>query len=228
MIIRYSVICFLSIVTLVLAVIFFNKGMGNAFFMQADYSLKEWSKAGKIVDKHEYVQSLASINKALEYDSKNPHYYNAKARILDWGIASNFEPIESNHKIEELYLTSVAFRKHWPVTWIELAAAHSYTYGVDNKTLQYIDSAYKFGPFNKDVIRISLSILLSNWDLLEPEVKTKFYQFLELSSRNVNLFRKVLGQAKQIQKQKIICLQIKYNKAYERYKNSRLDKQFCS
>lgn len=205
----------------------FQKGMGNAFFMQADYSLKEWRKAGKLLNKQEYLQSLESINKALEYDSKNPHYYNSKATILDWGIISGFEQKEANAQIEALYLTSISFRQHWPTTWIELAATHSYVYGVDNKTLDYIDNAFNYGPFDKDVIRISLNILLSNWDSLNPTLKSRFYQILELSSKNVGLFSKVLNQAKLYQKERLICLQIKFNQAYDKYKNSRLEKQFC-
>lgn len=228
MIVRYSLIFGLTLFTCLLVFTYFEKGMGNAFFMQADYSLKEWRKEGKVENKQEYLQALESINKALEYDANNPHYYNSKATILDWGVTSGFEHPEINSEIEALYHSSIMLRAHWPITWVELAATHSYSNGVDEKTLQYIDNAFKYGPFDKDVIRISLNILLSNWDSLEPSIKNRFYQTLALASKNVTLFSKVLNHAKQNNKEGLVCLQIKYNTLYKKYKDSRLDKQFCS
>lgn len=217
----------MTLLALTLMVTTFQKGMGNAFFMQADYSLKEWRKAGKVSNKQEYLQSLESINRALAYDSKNPHYYNSKATVIDWGITSGFDEQVVNAQVEELYLRSISLREHWPKTWIELAAVNSYTSGVNEDTVKYMNNAFNYGPFDQDVIRISLNILLSNWDSLNPTLKSRFYQILELSSKNVGLFGKVLNQAKIHQKERLICLQIKFNQAYDRYKNSRLEKQFC-
>lgn len=227
MIARYALIVCLAICTLVVGVKCVRIGMGNAFYAQADLYLKEWDKIGKVSNQDDYLHSLDSINRALEYDPNNPHYYNSKAAILDWGILSTFEPVETNQQLQALYLASVAIRPKWPASWIALAAVRSYTFGVDSITLQYMDNAFKYGPFDKEVIRISLSILLSNWHTLKTSEKNRFYEILKLASKNVVVFSKVLNQAKQLELHNLICLQVRYHKDYKQYQGSWVDKKFC-
>ncbi len=193
--------------------------IADVHYENAQHLFNKWVSEKGINNKDEYKLALDEINFALQNNKYNAHYYDTKARILDWGIAGNFE-IEANYNnVVKLFLKSTELRPYWPVTWIELAAVNEIVQGMSSDTRTYIQKALVNGYYNRHVINGILSILLLSWDNLTFADKMLFFKLLKVTSQKEQLLSKALMDAKALDKHTLVCSQIKYDKDYKDYKN---------
>jgi hypothetical protein len=88
---NYVVLGLLLLLTLYFLSLSFNRGMANAWYFNAEFSLNEWAKQNAIKDKSEYTSTLTSIEKAQSLDPTHPHYAHMVGRIMHWGVDMGFE-----------------------------------------------------------------------------------------------------------------------------------------
>jgi len=205
----------------------FYKGSANAWYYRAEFAINAWAKQGKVASRSEYDSALSAITKAHAIDPSYPHYAHINGRILHWGIISGFEDESKYTNIKVLYLSAIARRAEWPDVWIDLSAINNYLAGYNIDTQQYLAKAIETGPYIKEVITGSMEILLSNWALLPGKDKQLMFDQFAKSVKHPDLLKANLAFATLIDKQKLLCLQLKYKPEYHSVKSTWPYKKYC-
>ncbi|MCJ8349704.1 VpsP family polysaccharide biosynthesis protein [Moritella sp.] len=205
----------------------FYKGYANAWYYQAEFAINAWAKQGKVTSRSEYDSALAAINKAHALDPSYPHYAHINGRILHWGIISGFEGEAKYTTVRSLYLAAVARRPMWPDVWLDLATINNYLNGYNADTQQYLAKAMATGPYINAVIAGSVRILLSNWSELTGQDKQLVFDQFGKSVKQQALLIDILTYATSIDKQKLLCVQLKFNPAYRAVKSTSAYTRYC-
>lgn len=224
---RYLSIACLLIFSFISLNYFYTIGAAHAFYTNANESLQQWYRDGKIESEAELSRALTSIDKALMYYDSDPHYHHVKANIIDLGIFYGYLPKSEYAQAKNALQKSIELRSSWPTTWIDLARIASYNDGLSLEVLSYIDGAFKVGPNDASVLSGTIEILLRNWQQLTPESKALYFSTLESVATDKNLFRKALDEAQFYNLTATICMQIKYNNNYSKYKNTWTQRKYC-
>ena len=97
----------------------------------------------------------------------------------------------------------------------------------NEETQYYLKQAVKKGPFIDSVIVGSVQILLFNWRQLSgADQVLLFEQFGKAIGRN-KLLGPILAHATELNRQKLLCLQIKNSAKDQRYVKSWVYKKYC-
>jgi len=203
------------------------KGYANAWYYQAEFAINAWAKQGKVSSRSEYDSALTAITKAHDMDPSYPHYAHINGRILHWGIISGFEDESQYTTVRSLYLAAVARRPMWPDVWMDLATINNYLDGYDSDTQQYLAEAMATGPYINAVIAGSVRILLSNWSALSGQDKQLVFTQFGKSIKQPRLRNEILTYATSIDKQKLLCVQLKFNPEYHAVKSTSSYHKYC-
>lgn len=205
----------------------FVRGSANAWYYRAKFAVNEWQLAGGIPGKQEYDDTLFAIKKAQLLDPGHPDYAYMLGWIKYWGVGAEYESSEALEEVKRWYLLSTDLRPLWPDTWITLARLNNFLEGYSSETQFYLDRALLTGPFFETVTEGSIEIWLSNWSALSGADRARLFEQFSIASRQAKVFSSVLRFAKEIERENLLCAQLKFNKAYAKQKKSRVFKKYC-
>ena len=205
----------------------FVRGSANAWYYRAKFAVNEWYLAGEVSGKQEYNDALFAIEKAQSLDPGHPEYASMLGGIKYWGVRAEYESSEVLEEVKHWYLLSTDLRPLWPDTWITLARLNNFLEGYSTETQFYLDQALLTGPFFKTVTEGSIEIWLINWSELSGADRVRLFEQFSIASRQTKTFSSVLRFAKEIERENILCAQLKFNKAYAKQKKSKLFKKYC-
>ncbi|PCJ37576.1 MAG: hypothetical protein COA99_12605 [Moraxellaceae bacterium] len=205
----------------------YTRGNANGWYFKADFALNAWAKAGKIEDSNAYQEALAAIQKAHAMDPGHPHYVHMLGRILHQGVDYQFEPNSTLAQVKDLYLQATELRPLWPDPWIDLARLNNYLHGYNDDTRYYLKQAMAVGPFIDLVTLGALQVLLENWTDLTGADRTLLFEQFAVAVKQPKVLKAVLVYARQVNREKIVCLQLKFNPEYKQQKLSSMYAQFC-
>jgi hypothetical protein len=201
--------------------------MANAWYFNAEFSLNDWATNNTIKDKAEYTDTLTSIKKAQYLDPTHPHYAHMVGRIMHWGVDMNFEDTTKLAEVNQWYLLATQLRPLWPDPWVDLAGLNDSLYGYNDQTKYYIDQALATGPYVDLVTIGTLRVWLLNWQVLSGEERDLLFKQFDIATKQPKVLSQVLKFAKQINKEKLLCSQLKFNPKYSKQKDSYLYKRYC-
>ena len=205
----------------------YTRGNANAWYFKAEFALNDWAAEGEIPNIRQYTETLAAIEKAHSLDPGHPHYVHMLGRIIHWGIDNEFESIDKLSVVKRRYLEASELRPLWPDPWVDLARLNHYLHGYNAETQFYLERALKTGPF-VDLVTISTAeILLLHWEELSGADRALLFEQFDIATKQAKVLKAVLDFAQQIEQEKLLCLQLKFNPDYKKQKESRIFKQFC-
>lgn len=204
-----------------------NRGVANAWYFNAEFSLNDWAEYKTIKDKTEYDRTLLSITKAHSLDPTHPHYAHMVGRIMHWGVDMGFEDISKLEEIKQWYLLSTTLRPLWPDPWVDLLLLNNYLYGYTDETKFYIQQAISTGPYLNAVTLGTIKVWLLNWQVLSGKERELLFKQFNIATTQYKILNQVVTFAKTIDREKIICSQIKFNKLYLKQKDTYLYRSNC-
>ncbi|MEH6396910.1 VpsP family polysaccharide biosynthesis protein [Pseudoalteromonas sp.] len=205
-----------------------QKATANAWYFSSLYSLQNWQQNPAAFKESDYQSMLLSIGRAVEQDPTQPHYLHIKANIITLGISQHWLPKSELVTARELLLDSINNRKAWPKSWIELARVQAYLEGVDEQVINYISRAEEVGPYDFDVHKAVVEIMLQHWSNLQPQYKAYFFKHLLLALRHGYKFVEILKIAKQSQQLPLVCLILDKDSRFEEIKRSWMNNSYCA
>lgn len=204
----------------------FNRGNANAWYYKAEFSLNEWSDNNAITSKLDYDDTLTAISNAYQADQSHPHYNHIYGRILHWGVLNDYEPKERIEEVKAWYLKAAELRTRWPDPWVDLAKLNNQLEGYNQETRYYIEQAIKTGPY-VDYVNVGiLQVLLLNWTTLTGSERALLFERFAIATKQP-ILKDVLFFAKEIGREKILCIQLNFNPAYQSIKNSSVYRKYC-
>ena len=223
---------YVALVTLIIITLYglssaFTRGVANAWYFNAEFSLNDWAKQKTISDKDEYELTLASIQKAQSLDPSHPHYAHMLGRVMHWGVDMGFEEKSKLAEIKTLYLLATELRPLWPDPWADLARLNNFLNGYTYETKYYIEQALATGPYMNLVTVATIQVWLLNWPILSGEERALLFKQFGVATKQYNTFSQVLKFSKSINREKLLCAQLKYNSDYVEHKESSLYKWQC-
>ena len=225
-----AVIIILMLLTITFSNISYRWAMASAWYFNSSYYLSDWSKANSLNDKDEYISAISAINKAIDYNQEHPTYYQAKGRIILWGIASGYEKKDERKvllKAKSLFEKSVTYREAWPEPWVDLANTNYQLDGLNEQTQHYLEQALLYGPYNQEVTITTLTLLMASWGSLTSEQTALFYQQLDVALPQPGLASKVFKLSNDYGLSALLCIQVKYKASLELLRGRWLDKKYC-
>ena len=231
-----TVIIILMLLTITFSNISYRWAMASAWYFNSSYYLSAWSKANSLNDKDEYIAAISAINKAINYNQEHPTYYQAKGRILLWGISYGFEINDESEskseregllKAKALFKKSVSYREAWPEPWVDLANTNYQLEGLSEETQHYLDQALLYGPYNQEVTITTLTLLMASWGSLSSKQTALFYQQLDVALPQSWLASKVFKLSSDYGLSSLLCIQVRYKASLESLRGSWLDKKYC-
>ncbi|TYK64785.1 VpsP family polysaccharide biosynthesis protein [Colwellia echini] len=225
--IHYVVLSLLLLVTLYGLTYSFTRGVANAWYFNAEFSLNDWAGEKSIRNLEEYKHGLNSIEKAHSLDPTHPHYVHMLGRIKHWGVDMGFEDKEQLQDIHQWYLLATELRSIWPDPWVDLLRLNNYLYGYNADTKYYIQQALVVGPYIDLVTQGTIQVWLLNWDKLSGKERAALFKQFEIATKQYFVLEHVLKSAKAINRENLLCSQLKYNPDYENIKSSHLYRKYC-
>jgi len=225
--VNYIVLGMLLLLTFYCVSSSFSRGMANAWYFNAEFSLNDWAKKGIIKDKTEYSRTLTSIKKAQALDTTHPHYAHMVGRIMHWGVDLGFEDAAKLTEINQWYLFATQLRPLWPDPWIDLARLNNSLHGYNDQTKYYLNQAITAGPYFDPVTVGTIQVLLLNWRILSGQERELLFKQFDIVTMQYKLLNQVLEFSKNINKEKLLCSQLKFNHLYSKHKESYLYKRYC-
>ena len=223
----YFILGILLLVTLYCLSAAFSRGTANAWYFNAEFSLKEWANENTIKNESNYQQILTSIKKAQSLDTTHPHYAHIVGRIIHLGVDMGFEDKNKLAEVKQWYLLATELRPLWPDPWVDLLRLNNYLHGYNDETKYYITQALSNGPYIDLVTVGTIQVWLLNWTVLTgKERELLFKQFAVATKRN-EVLSQVLNFAKDINRDKLLCSQLKFNKNYLIQKETYLYSRYC-
>jgi hypothetical protein len=203
-----------------------SRGVANAWYFNAEFSLNDLPKQKSIKNKAEYEQILSSIKKAQSLDPTHPHYAHMVGRIMHLGVDMGFEDKAQLHYVKQWYLLATELRPLWPDPWVDLLRLNNYLYGYTDETKYYIDQALSTGPYIDLVTIGTIQVWLLNWSVLSGYERTQLFKQFDVATKQFKLLD-VLKFAKAINREKLLCSQLKFNVKYQKQKDSYLYRRYC-
>ena len=205
----------------------FSRGSANAWYFNAEFSLNDWATKNTIKDKAEYTDTLTSIKKAQSLDPTHPHYAHMVGRIMHWGVDKGFEDTTALAVINQWYILATELRPLWPEPWVDLALLNNALHGYNDQTKYYIDKALATGPYVDLVTVGTIQVLLLNWQVITGHERDMLFKQFDIATKQYNVLNQVLKFAKDIEREKLLCSQLKFNAKYSKQKESYLYKRYC-
>jgi hypothetical protein len=224
---HYFILALLLLLTLYCLSSAFSRGVANAWYFNAEFSLNYWAKKKAIKDKTDYDSTLTSIKKAQSLDPTHPHYAHMVGRIKHWGIDMGYEDEAELVDIAQWYLLATQLRPLWPDPWVDLLRLNNYLYGYTDETKYYIEQALSTGPYIDLVTVGSIQVWLSNWPLLSGKERELLFRQFDVATKQVDVLIAVLKFSKSINRKNLLCSQLKFNTDYAKKKASYLYSSYC-
>jgi len=225
--VRYFVLVLFLLITLYALSSSFNRGVANAWYFNAEFSLNDWADKGTIKDEADYQQTLTAINKAQSLDPTHPHYVHMVGRIMHWGVDMGFEDEAKLAEIKQWYLDATKLRPLWPDPWVDLLRLNNYLHGYNEQTKHYITQALTTGPFIDLVTVGTIQVWLLNWSVLSGPERALLFEQFDVATKQPKVLRQVLAFAKDINREKLLCSQLKFNPKYSKQKDFYLYRRYC-
>jgi hypothetical protein len=203
-----------------------SRGVANAWYFNAEFSLNDWANHKTIKDKKDYEQTLSSIKKAQSLDPTHPHYAHMVGRIMHLGVDMGFEDKAQLDYVKQWYLLATELRPLWPDPWVDLLRLNNYLHGYTDETKYYIDQALSTGPYIDLVTVGTLQVWLLNWSILPGKERAMLFKQFDVATKQFKLLD-VLKFAKAINREKLLCSQLKFNVKYQQQKDSYLYRRYC-
>lgn len=205
----------------------FNRGTANGWYFNAEFALNDHSQDSAITELVDYQQTLLSITKAQSLDLTHPHYAHMLGRIMHLGVDFGFENKTKLDEVREFYLLSTKLRPLWPDPWVDLLRLNNYLYGYNEQTKHFIKQALLTGPYVDLVTVGTIQVWLLNWALLTGEERALLFNQFGIAAQQHKVLESVLEFAKSINREKLLCSQLKFNSQYLKQKKSYLFKRYC-
>jgi len=224
---NYIVLGLLLLLTLYCLSSSFSRGTANAWYFNAEFTLNDWAKKGTINDEAEYTSTLTSIKKAQSLDPVHPHYAHMVGRIMHWGVDMGFEDTAKLAEINQWYVLATDLRSLWPDPWIDLARLNNALHGYNDKTKYYIEQALATGPYVDLVTVGTIQVLLLNWQALAGQERDLLFKQFDIATKQTQVLNQVLQFSKDINKEKLLCSQLKFNPQYSKQKEWYPYRKYC-
>jgi len=224
---HYFVLGLLVLVTLYCLLSVFSRGVANAWYFNAEFSLNDWADNKTIKDKEDYERTLTSINKAHSLDPTHPHYVHMIGRIMHWGVDMDFEDKDRLEEISQWYLLATELRPLWPDPWVDLLRLNNYLHGYNDETKHYIKKALSTGPYIDLVTVGTIQVWLLHWSILSGKERTMLFEQFDVATKQYNVLSQVLKFAKTINRENLLCSQLKFNSDYSEQKKSYVYRKYC-
>jgi len=224
---HYTILTLLFLVTVYGLYSSVVRGNASAWFYEVEFDIQNWSQAGKIEDEAHYQQTLAKVMKVHALDPGHPHYTYMVGQVMHWGVEFGYEDDVQLLVIKDWYLKSANQRPLWPEPWIDLASLNNYLDGYNQETQYYLQQALKVGPYYQTVTTGVISVLLKNWDDLSAKDKTLLYEQFAIAAKQPVILEEALTLAKEMEKENLLCVQIKFKPEYEELKDSAAYRKLC-
>jgi len=225
--VHYFTFVLLVIITLYCLSSAFSRGIANAWYFNAEFSLNDWAENKTIKDEDEYKRTLNSIKKAQSLDPLHPHYAHMIGRIMHWGVDMGFEDTDQLANINQWYLLATELRPLWPDPWVDLLRLNHYLHGYNSETKYYIEKALSTGPYIDLVTLGTIEVWLLNWSTLSGKERATLFEQFDVATQQYYTLGKVLKFSKSINREKLLCSQLKFNPRYTKQKESSLYRRFC-
>lgn len=224
---HYFILALLLPLTLYCLSSAFSRGVANAWYFNAEFSLNDWATQNTIKDKADYEHTLTSIKKAQTLDPTHPHYAHMVGRIMHWGVDMGYEDKTQLSTISQWYLLATQLRPLWPDPWVDLLRLNNYLHGYTNETKYYIERALATGPYIDSVTVGTIQVWLLNWPLLSGKERERLFRQFDVATKQNKILSQVLKFAQAINREKLLCSQLKFNTQYLKQKKSYLYKRYC-
>jgi hypothetical protein len=205
----------------------FSRGAANAWYFNAEFSLNDWAKKRTIKDKADYESTLNSIKKAQSLDPTHPHYVHMVGRIMHWGVDMGYEEKTELVEIIQWYRLATQLRPLWPDPWVDLLRLNNYLYGYTDETKYYIKQALSRGPYIDLVTVGTVQVWLSNWPLLSGKDRELLFKQFAITTKQHKALSQMLKFAQAINREKLLCSQLKFNPSYSKQKDSYAYRNYC-
>ncbi|NRA73104.1 MAG: hypothetical protein HRU24_19105 [Gammaproteobacteria bacterium] len=225
--INYVALALLILLTLYCLSSTFSRGVANAWYFNAEFSLNDWAKQNTIQDKAEYQHTLTSITKAQLLDPTHPHYAHMVGRIIHWGVDMGYEDKAKLAEINQWYLLATQLRPLWPDPWVDLLQLNNVLHGYNDETKYYLEQALATGPYIDLVTIGTIQVWLMNWSTLSGKERTMLFQQFDVATKQYKVLSQVLQFAKAINRENLLCSQLKFNPKYSKQKDSHLYRRYC-
>lgn len=205
----------------------YSIGMANAYYFQVKAQLENWQEQKRIHSEAEFKDALTTIDFMQSHDSDNPHYWHIRGKVLHWGAYSGLIEDEKAllNEAKLAYQKAIELRESWPMVWGDIALVNHALQGFNSETAQYINMGLKYGPYESEVILVTLEIYFANWSSLTAEQKQQLFDLFGRLGRKTS---SIFAIARTHNKLSVTCNYIKYAKQFEHVYKSYDYRRACS
>jgi hypothetical protein len=148
-------------------------------------------------------------------------------RIMHWGVDMGFEDKARLTEINEWYVLASQLRPLWPDPWVDLLKLNNAVHGYNDLTKHYLEQSLNTGPYIDLVTIGTIEVWLQNWHLLTGSERAMLFTQFDLATKQPKVLKPVLEFAKSINREKLLCSQVKFNPNYAKQKESYLYPRYC-
>ena len=115
--------------------------------------MEEKANAGFVVDKDEWLTTLAGADNAVNNMPGSPELQVMRAKVLDWGVQHGWSTSDSGEPQElDAWQQATLLRPAWPYSWSSYAQARSQRSLIDPQLEQALVRADQLGPWEQQVM----------------------------------------------------------------------------
>jgi hypothetical protein len=100
-------------------------------------------------------------------------------------------------------------------------------HGYDDLTKYYLEQSLNTGPYIDLVTIGTIEVWLQNWHLLTGNERAMLFTQFEMATKQHKVLKQVLEFSKSINREKLLCSQLRFNTKYIKQKKSYLYKRYC-
>ena len=226
-VLHYASLGAVLLVTLLCLSSALSRGVANAWYFNAEFSLNGWAKDIMVKDNAEYTRTLTSIKKAQLLDPTHPHYAHMVGRIMHVGVDMGFEDKTVLKDVKQWYLLATELRPLWPDPWVDLLRLNNYLDGYSDETKHYIEQALANSSYNDLVTIGTIQVWLLSWHILSGKERELLFKQFNVATKQYKVLSQVLLFAKDINSENLLCSQLKFNTQYSKQKESDLYRRYC-
>jgi hypothetical protein len=182
----------------------FNQGVASAYHFKSSYYVNAWQ--GKTaVDETQYRDALAAATKAYHLDDTSPHYGITLAKVMEWGIYSDFDAF-SNDEFNRIFSRAISLRHNWPAAYSDYAFNLAFYQARPDLAFEQLRIGLTYGPFAPEVVQQVLTVGFANWANIAIEDKYLVFETLNTAAgMGYDTRRHLVSVIGTYQKKSVVC-----------------------
>lgn len=197
----------------------------NSRMVPVQQQIQRWAN-GQEPDHVQWQQALAQIQQAVNLTPDQAEYQLTLAKVIEWGWYKQYAEAERVAELPRLYQRAIELRPQWPQAYADAAWYWFFIEAKPDRAFEYLNQAYRLGPYLPEVLFRGLTIELQAWQGLTMTQKAAVLQRVKLVYRS-DLHGRLLTLLKRSGKSNVACLYLRQQTEFSTEQKQQITHQLC-